>query len=84
MDITFEKDVAKYISEQCVPNHKELGKKLKNAYNKEFIEAVNHLTAAQIEQLKKEGCIEVLGIKLDSKTDIEIKNGLCKDQVAEH
>ncbi len=36
-----------------MPNHNELGRRLQKAYNKDFIKAINNLTADQMSTLKK-------------------------------
>lgn len=76
--ILYEKDTETYFAFQATPNHKELGKKLKKAYSKDFIAAVNSLSKEQIAELASKGEIEILGVKLNSTTDIQVKELLSK------
>ena len=83
--IIFAKNIHDYVEYQALPNNQGLGKRLKKAFNKNFRDAVNSLSMAQIQEYRATGKLTVQGVELSSETeDLIIKMKYVSENLAEH
>lgn len=72
--ISFSTDISKFVQYSVLPNSSDLGKRLKNKFNKKFIDSVKNMTEKQIAEYKETGKITVDGVELKAETnDLIIK-----------
>lgn len=50
--VTYSQAISDYLSYSIVPNHQELGKKLKEKYNKDLISKIQNLSQKEIEEIR--------------------------------